>query len=54
MPSGERVEFRKKRDAEEAKEFTEIGLVPDAAQSVNVVKLPGPGQQATSILAGAR
>lgn len=49
--SGERLEFRGKHDAEEAKDFVEMGL---EAQSVTVVRLPGPGQQASSILAGAR
>jgi len=38
-PSGERMEFRKKRDAEEAAELLRIGIVPDEAQSVNVVRL---------------
>ena len=51
-PSGERLEFRRRWDAEEARDFVELGLVPDEAQSVSVVQLPGPGQQATSVLGG--
>ena len=35
---GPRAEFRTKREAEESAEFLRIGIVPDEAQSVNVVR----------------